>query len=62
MLVLGDEEHKGQLGQSLLQRLHELYYKELPFDNPYTGKLVHVSILCSFVKHIRQLSTHTCIC
>ena len=37
MMVLGDEEHKGQLGQSLLQRLHDLYHKELPFDNPYTG-------------------------
>ena len=37
MLVLGDEEHKGQLGQSLLQRLHKLYHEELPFDNPYTG-------------------------
>ena len=37
MLVLGDEVRKRELGQSLLQRLHELYHEELPFDNPYTG-------------------------
>ena len=38
MLVLGDTVRKTELGQSLLQRLHKLYHKELPFDNPYTGK------------------------
>ena len=40
MLVLGDKAHESALGQSLLQRLHELYHKELPFDNPYTGKIM----------------------
>ena len=38
MLVLGDKVRESALGQSLLQRLHELYYEKLPFDNPYTGK------------------------
>ena len=38
MLVLGDKVRESALGQSLLQRLHELYHKTLPFDNPYTGK------------------------
>ena len=38
MLVLGDKVRESALGQSLLQRLHELYHEKLPFDNPYTGK------------------------
>ena len=38
MLVLGDKVRESALGQSLLQRLHELYHENLPFDNPYTGK------------------------
>ena len=40
MLVLGDKARESALGQSLLQRLHELYHEELPFDNPYTGKIM----------------------
>ena len=38
MLVLGDEAREHGLGRSLLQRLHEFYCEELPFDNPYTGQ------------------------